>query len=373
MSWIKDNKFAAMLGGATLVGAIVLLYVGMTYRARYSKAWDHYQIAAQEVAEFEAIPLYPSIANRSGKIKALNGYRSTITGLQVAFDKFRPKELKNITPQDFADRAKTAGEKVAKAFEKPNTKLPEGFFLGFEAYTAALARDDATGLLNYQLEATQELLLALAKAAPSQLQNLHRPRLPEEDGEKWLAGPNDAARAFPLEITFKGTEHAAREFVSTISKSPDFFFSVRSMRIMNEKQRAPLTTDAKFDNPQATPAGNKGAASDPFGPGTNFILPADDPLPAEEVKKPAPGPARTPAPAPGPARTPAPAPGPARTPAPAPAPAPARVPASAPAPAKAADASQILKQVLGNEELQVFLRIDVLQFLPVKALSEVPK
>jgi hypothetical protein len=44
--------------------------------------------------------------------------------------------------------------------------------------------------------------------------------------------------------------------------------------------------------------------------------------------------------------------------------------AAAPA---AADSSRILNQILGKEELQVFLRMDALQFLPVKALPEVPK
>jgi hypothetical protein len=31
-----------------------------------------------------------------------------------------------------------------------------------------------------------------------------------------------------------------------------------------------------------------------------------------------------------------------------------------------------LKQVLGNEEVQVFLRIDILSFLPAVKLAEVP-
>ena len=53
------------------------------------------------------------------------------------------------------------------------------------------------------------------------------------------------------------------------------------------------------------------------------------------------------------------------------APAVAAVPRAAAAPV--VDSSSILKRVLGNEELEVFLHIDVLEFVPVKALPEVPK
>lgn len=424
MSWIKDNKFAAMLGGATLLGAIVLFYIGLMYHGRYAKSLENYQADAEQVKEFEEISLYPNQANRAGKAKALTDYRAAIGGLQTAFDKFRPKEVKNITPQGFTDHAKTANEEVAAAFEKAGTKLPEAFFLGFETYTGSLAREDATGLLDYQLGATKELMLALAKAAPSQLQNLYRPKFPEEDGEKWVAAADAAARAFPLEITFKGSEKSLREFLSAIVKSPDYFFVVRSLRIVNEKQAPPRLSDAKFEAPPAAP-GAKPPAADPFG-GADFIIPSDEPpAPAPTTPpagtKPATAPGAKPATTP-PAAAPAATRPPTATPAPAPVPAtrpsttkpaatrpsaidpptrpsaidpPARPgtatpppavrpPATGPVPpvttappaapaAPRVDSSRILNKVLGGEELEVFLHIDVLEFLPVKALPEVPK
>ncbi len=422
MSWIKDNKFAAILAGATLLGAIVLFYVGLNYHGRYTDALEKYRGAAEEVDRFEKIPLYPSKENRAGKTKALNEYRTAIGGLQTAFDKFRPKELTNISPQVFTDHAKTANEEVAAAFEKVHTKLPEAFFLGFEAYTASLAREDATGLLDYQLGATKELLLALAKAAPSQLQNLCRPKFPEEDGEKSQGNSNDVARSFPIELTFKGPERSLREFLSGVVKSSNYFYVVRTVRIVNEKSVAPNAKDAKFETtPAAAAAAAK--AADPFGGAADFVIPSDEPAAPEPAPTPTPPairpptgglpghppatttPARPATTVPGrpavttptvpgrPAATPT-VPGrPAATPtvpgrpattAPArPAAAPARPAAVPAAPAVAAtpraaaapavDSSSILKRVLGSEELEVFLHIDVLEFVPVKALPEVPK
>ncbi|MEO0017568.1 MAG: hypothetical protein RLZZ522_851 [Verrucomicrobiota bacterium] len=326
MSWIKDNKFAAMLGGITLLVAIVLLYVGMTFRSKYSKALLDYQAAAGEVDEFESLPLYPSDANRDGKTKALNDYRAAITGLRNSFDKFRPKELNNIAPQDFTGNAKSAQAEVKSAFESAKTKLPDDFFLGFEDYASgSLAPGDATGILNFQLGAIKHLMLALAKAAPSQVQNLHRPKPPEEDGGKWVAGADDAYRAYPMEVTFKGTEHSARKFLDALANSPDYFYCVRCVRIANDTNKAPNKADAKFE---AAPGSAKAPAS-PFGAAGAFVLPGDEP---------------------------------------------AALPAATPAaPAKAADTSRVLNQVLGDEEIEMFLRLDVLQFLPAKELPAVPK
>ncbi|KAB2639150.1 MAG: hypothetical protein DVB25_06205 [Verrucomicrobia bacterium] len=382
MSWIKDNKFAAILGGATLLGAIVLIYIGMIYHGRYATALENYLGAAEDVGGFEKIPLYPSLANRAGKTKALNEYRTAIAAMEGAYDKFRPKELKNVTPQSFTDHAKTANEEVVKAFEAAGAKLPEvaeGFFLGFETYTKGLAREEATGLLDYQLGATKELLLALAKATPSRLQNLYRPKFPEEDGEKWQANANDAARSFPLELTFRGPERSLREFLSTIVKSPNYFFVVRTVRIMNEKSSAPNAKDAKFEAPPTAP-GAAAKAADPFG---GFTLPADEPVAQAPAATPAPAkpapakPAAVPAPV-KPAAVPAPAkpgavPAPVKPAVAAVLPKPVAAPvAAAPVAAAPVDTSRILNRVLGNEELEVFLHIDVLEFLPVKALPVVP-
>lgn len=340
MSWIQENKFAAMLGGATLLGAIVIGYFGMSYRSKYSQALQQYTEAAEQVEEFENLRLYPSDDNAAAKKNALNTYRAEIIGLQGAFGKFRPKELPNVSPQAFTDQAKAADEEVVKAFGD-KTKLPEGFFMGAEAYTATLARGEATGVLSFQLGAIKELLLSLAKAAPSELKNLYRPKSIEEDGGKWTPGATDTARAFPLEITFKGPEKSARAFLSALANSPNYYYTVRTLRITNEKNgQAPNKRDAKFDAPQ--PAGGApGSAADPFG---GFVLPEDPPA----ADPPPDAPATPPA-------------------------VPATPAAPAPAPAAAADTSRILQPILGEEEVQVFLRIDLMQFLPVKELPTVPK
>lgn len=330
MSWIQDNKFIVGLSGATLAGAAALAFVGMQQSSRYTAASERYQEASSKAEGSVSLPLYPTPANRDGKAKAVADYREAVNGLQTAFGKFRPEAFQNIAPQDFTTRLKAANDDVRAAFEASKTTLPDAFFSGFEGYTGTLARENATGLLDYQLGASKEMLLALAAAKPTALVNLYRPRLSEEDGTAWTAGPTDVSRPLPFEITFNGPESSAREFLSSLAKSDKYYYVIHTVRIANEKKTPPLSADAKFD-PIAPPPTSDAATAAPA-----FALP-DAPADPNAPAAPA---------------------------------APAAAPEPAAPAAPVADSGRILSQVLGNENVQVFVRLDVLQFLPVKELPK---
>lgn len=324
MSWIKDNKFMAALGGGTLLGAVLLYFAGAKGASRYEQAKADFDAAAADASSFEKLALYPRQENRDGKTKALDEYRKSVESLQAAYEAFRPKALENISPQDFTNHLKSVDSEIRKAFEEAGAKVPDPFFCGFENYKTSLARGNATGILDYQLAAIKDLMLTLSKSGIKELKNLHRPLLPEEDGRAYTPNDADVARPLPLEITFLGPEQSVRAFLSSIVKPEGRYVVIRSIRVTNAKKDPPRSSDAKFDKPAA--AASSGA-SEVFAGG--FVLPTDDT--AAEKKPEA---------------------------------------AAAPAPAAAppADSSKVLSQVLGNEEVQVFLRLDLMQFLPSKKL-----
>ncbi len=330
MTWIKDNKFLVALIGTTLVGMILLYIVGSKGISSYEQAKEEFDTAASEASSFERLALYPRAENRDGKSKALEDYRKSIEALQAAFEPFRTAETPNISPQEFTNRLKAVNDEILAAFADSGTTVPDAFFAGFEDYKTTLARGNATGMLEFQLRAIKDLMLALANSGASGLKNFHRPPLPEEQGKPFQPQPADIARPLPLEITFTGPEQSVREFLSAINKLEGRFVVIRSLRIANSKKEPPRAADAKFESPTAAAAAPAApAAADIFGGA--FVLPADDAPAAADAEK-APGEAAPP-----------------------------------PAP-KPADSSRILAQVLGDEELQVFLRLDILQFLPAKPL-----
>lgn len=330
MSWIKDNKFIATLGGITLLGTAGLVVAGLQFSSKYKDAKAKYEEQTGITNDAEGLPLYPTTANEQGKRKAVAEYKTSTEALQAAFGKFRPEKLDNVSPQEFTNRLQAANNEVRAQFTKNKVEFPEAFFLGFEGYTGALARGGATGILDYELGATKELMLDLGKSRVSKLINLHRVKLVEEDGGAFKEEPSQVARPLSLELTFKASEKASREFLSTIAKSDKYYYIIRSIRISNEKKTAPLTTDAQFEvapqAPQEAPASDSGG----------FVLPTD---PAQENTNAA------------------------GNPAPAEAPAPVEA-----APAAPVDTGKVLQQVLGAEEVYVFIRLDIMQFLPAKSL-----
>jgi len=328
MSWIQDNKFTAGLIGVTFVVAAGLLYFGNKGATAYDEAKMAHDEAAADIQRFEMLPLYPKKENLDGKHKALTEYRDATDALQKAFDPFRTENFDDISPEEFTNRLRAANADVLKAFEESNTVVPAEFFVGFESYTGRLAPNSATGLLDYQLKALKDIMLLLAKAAPTELKNLHRPRLPEESGQVFEPQPLAVARHLPMEITFKGSEKSVRHFLSAIAKPENRYLVIRSLRISNEKKTPPRSTDAKFERPAAPgPAGIFGVEG---------LFPPDDEVNEEpavdgEVTEPAAEPV---------------------------------------APVAPADSSRMLAQVLGQENLVVFLRLDILHFLPAKTLPQ---
>ncbi len=333
----QDNKFPIILGTVTVLVTGGLVYWGMKTGGEYEEAKSEYDSAAGRIDRLMRGDVQPTQDNLLGKKQAVDAYANSVEELQQAFDSRRRPKLDNIPPSAYTDELLAARKRVLAEFEKAGTEVPQAFFLGHGRFSDTLPQQKDTGVLKYQLGAFEDLLTRLAKAGPTMLNNLYWGGIPEI--------PEGAAVvAHPLEITFTGSEESLREFLSSLDDTQDYYFVVRSMRVKNERDSAPNATDARFERRIETPAPG-GNPADPFGPG-GFVFPEDDagtdPAPAGEGE--------TPAPAEG-GEEPA-----------------EELPAPEPEPAAPADSGEILKQVLGTEKIQVFLRIDVLQFLEPREL-----
>jgi hypothetical protein len=343
----SEKRFLTILGGVTLVAAGGLVYWGLRSGSRYNDAYDRYQQASGTVQRLERMKPYPSSKNLNAKKKALDEYKQSLAALQDVFASYRPAKLENVESADFADRLIKVAEKTKKALEDAETEMPEGFALGFKKYTSSPAPGEATGLLGYQLDAIAELFDSVAASGVAKVENFMRVELPEEKGATYTPAENEIARPMPLELTLYGAEPDIRAFVNAMVGSKKHYYLVRTMEVKNEKQTAPTAEEAKFVEPAAE------EGSDPFSGGGDFVIPED-----EGASSPfgGGGEAETPAaPAPGDAAKPEPA---AEEKATEKAPEPA---AETPKPAEN-EGERILKQLVGNEKLHVFLRLDVMLF-----------
>lgn len=327
----QEQKFPIVLGSVTVVLTGVLVWWGIKSGSRYEEAEQAYTKAVssiETVNNWKLPKVPPTEENRRGKEKAVSDFRKGVEEIQQSFDKFRAAELENIDPTAFSDRLLEATKRVTSKFDQVGTQLPSGFYLGFARYTDQLPKANQTGLLGYELAASEELFMKLAEAGPARLLNVYRRIMPEEaDQETDLKGK--AYRTHSFEVTFSGREGALREFLASLVNSDKHYYVVRTMRVKNERETAPNSGDAKFEQPQAAGGGDAGAS--PFD-GGGFVFPGEEG--AEEASGEE------------------------------------EAPVVEEAPAEPVDTGEILKQVLGSEAVRVFMRIDVLQFLEAQELPK---
>jgi hypothetical protein len=331
----KEKKFTGILVGATVLCAGGLYVVAGKGASRYDAAKEQYDALTAEINTMQNLPLFPSQQNLQAKQKAVADFKAEADQLATKLQAKRPKSLTNTDPQTFTNTLVKTAEATMKAYaaagltaDDAKKGLPKGFYLGFEDYVSTPAQGAATGILAYELSAISEVHSILAAAKPTQLLNFYREKLVEEKGESYTPVAGSPYRPLSFEISFSGPESSVRDFINGLQSSKNHFFAIRSMRVHNEKQEAPKASDVEFDDKSSK--GKEGAtAGGIFESADAFVLP-DDPKPADAA---------------------------------------ATAPATAPAAPKA-DSGRILQQVLGKENVQVFLRIDLLLFDAPAAASK---
>ncbi len=308
----QEKKFAIVLGLITATCSAGLYFWASQGDARYEEALAAYGDASNEINRYNKLDVAPTDDNLDKKKQAVKSYEEQSKKLIEALRTYGAAPITNTDAQAFTDKlVKEVSE--TKALFKDVT-LPEGFFLGFEKYANTPAQQAATGILSYQLDAASELVRAMAEAKPAALLNIFREPQPEESGKEYKKGLNEIYRALPMEVSFRGSETSLRAFLDAVQTSKKHFYVIRSMRITNEKQTPPLASEARFETADAK---KEEGADSAFG--AFELPPGDGEAPAPDA-------------------------------------------APAPEPVKDIVSEEILKEVLGSENINVFMRIDVLRY-----------
>jgi len=331
----KEKRFISILAGITVVCVGGLYFFASKGSSRFDAAKQQFDAVDSEIKSMEGLPVYPTEKNLALKEAELKTYSANAEELSKKLQALRPANLENTDPQAFTDLLVKTADASIKAYqtaglssEGDNPSLPKGFYLGFEAYTSTPAQKDSTGIMTYQLGAISELNAVLAASKPSALLNFRREALPEEKNEAYKPTPGVPYRAMPIEVAFAGPESALRAFINGIQSSKQYYFVIRSMRVRNDKQEGPKASDAQFEAPATEGADADAPGGGIFDSGTAFVLPGESaPVAAAEA---------------------------------------AAAPAATAEPEKTedarADSSRILQQVLGQEDIDAFFRIDIVLF-----------
>lgn len=263
MSWIRENRFLAVLIGVVVVAGAALAVMLVLAYGRFAEISDSYNKSQRELTRLKNAEIFPSPAN----VEALEEQRE-IYGEEVLTLRRQLAEieypLEDISPNAFQDRLRAEVSEIEKQAASRNVVLPEGFYLGFDQYQTELPRPGAAPALDRQLDAVKLLADRLMEFGITELHYIRRAPLPEESGNppappapEGKRGRNSNNKGEPrtgqlyskqiLDFGFRSSPSVFQDVVNAIAQA-EAFLVVRTLSVRNEMQEGPL----KSETPQVS-------------------------------------------------------------------------------------------------------------------------
>lgn len=275
MNWFRQNRF---LGAFLLLFGVLtlaLLYFLWSAKSSFDDAQARFHENAAELNRLQRLAPFPDEANLKKMKAQAEDYALQLNKLKEEM-KTRVLPVVPMAPNEFQARLRQAMLSLGEKARANKVKLPENFYLGFDEFAAALPDTAAAPLLGQQLAQAELLLNILIDSRVEALTSFRRvpaaeataaspPALPVAAGKPpALAGPQILERSV-VEASFISSPSAARRVVNQIAAVNQQFFIVRSLHVLNEKEKGPTREGAA---PTATSASATAANNSAL----NFIV-----------------------------------------------------------------------------------------------------
>lgn len=282
MNWFRQNRFLgtflAVLGAAIL---LALVFIWLT-KSSLDDARAQYDQQASELGALQRHNPFPSEVNL-GKMKTqAQEYGGALTALQETL-KGRVLPAAPLAPNEFQAKLNQARAAVTEKARAHKVKLPDNFFLGFDEFAGALPDTAIAPALGQELAQAELLAKILLDAHVEAIVSWRR--VPPNERSLGVSTPSPprkpAAAAKPgapslernvIDLTFTAAPGAMRRVLNQLASAPSQLFVVRTLHILNEKEKGPSREGAAPNAaaPPPTPAPAPGQT--PAVAALNFIV-----------------------------------------------------------------------------------------------------
>lgn len=247
----------------TTFGVVAFLVIGgagfyaYSGYAKYSEALGGWDEKVSTIESLEKRVPYPSEENAEALEGEVEAYRSSVASLSETLKSFQRPLNTTLANTEFQQRVKKRVEEF-RAFAAENQfeiVTENGFHLGFDAYAEVVPAQELVPELDYELEAIDYLLRKLVTSGSKTMTSFDRDPIPGEPGgaEK---KPEGVVHKYPVRIRFQGSHDVLQKFINELANDKQFFYIVRVLKVTNENQEGPLkltsdggTSFARFENP----------------------------------------------------------------------------------------------------------------------------
>lgn len=275
MDWIRENKPLAAILGVIAVGSLALGYLLYDAWSVYDETKEGYLGLGNQVAGLKGARLAPTNENLAAKQAAVDEYAKLVDTLGKTVLILQPK-VAPINDIEFQDKLKAKISEIRKLAGESKVQLPAEFAFGFEDYTSTLPKSAAAATeLSGYLDAMEKLMKLFLDCGVKGVDLLERSKLPVEAATAANAqGNNNAAMRgqASAEILEKRQISAVltldqgplQLLVSRLTSPSDmpYFTSLRVLRVENQMQDGPLTSEVRLPTQETKVQGSTPAAEE---------------------------------------------------------------------------------------------------------------
>ncbi len=262
MDWIRENKSLAAIVFAGLAGVLGLGFLLFRGYDAYSSSKELFASTAGNLAHMKSAPLAPTPENLKAKADAVKAYDQVVGKLGTVLLTLQ-QEDKPISDTDFQAKLKSLIAETKQKANQSRIGLPPEFAFGFDEYTASLpSTSEAASQLSTYLDSVHAVVQLMLDSGVRGIMTLERTPLAVEKGaEKEDPRKRQGQRPPPGGAPPQAASQATEARTITVSAELDqvplqllmnrlaspsgipFFTVVRNLRVENVVQMGPLRSD----------------------------------------------------------------------------------------------------------------------------------
>lgn len=276
MNWFRRNRFLGTFLLAFGLAALGSLYFLWSSKGAFDEAKARFDENAAELNRLQRLTPFPSEVNLRKMKTQAEDYATELHKLKEEL-KTRVLPVTRMAPNEFQARLRQAMTALGDKARASRVKLPDNFFLGFDEFAAALPDTAAAPVLGQQLAQVELLLNILLDARVESVTALRRVAATEQRKTPAATPSPTGPRSPPaadgpqliertvVDVSFVSNPGAARRVLNQIAAVNQQFYIVRTLHVLNEKDKGPAREPEAAAAPVASTTAQLPGAPGPSG------------------------------------------------------------------------------------------------------------
>jgi hypothetical protein len=236
----------------TVYGIVALVVIGGTgfyafsSHGKYAAAMSGWDSTVSGIGSLERRVPYPNEENAKAYGAKVEEYKASVKALSETLKTFNRDLNTSLPNTEFQQLVKKRVEEFRAAATQGGLEIgtETEFQLGFDSYANSLPAPELVPMLDYELEAIDHLLRKLIANGATALLSFGRDEIPGE-GKNQAAQDSGVVHKYPVRVRFRAPYVSMQKIVNDLANDRQFFYIVRVIKVENQMQEGPVKLTAE--------------------------------------------------------------------------------------------------------------------------------